>query len=455
MEPVMTSSQRSTVAEAPEPQISSLTTAPDKGRRSGAALEKWLMRRLLAAVGDPPLTFVLWNGEEIVPQSAVADDVVRVHVHDRSTVWRILLDPFFQFPEGYANGKVEIDGDLERAMCLFAHCAANASPTTTRWMTIFEAALHRAGRTTLAASKENIHHHYDIGNDFYKLWLDENLLYTCAYFEDPNASLEAAQIAKMDHVCRKVVLRPGETVIEAGCGWGGFALHMARHYGVRVRAYNISKEQVAEARSRAKAEGLDDRVEFILDDWRNITGRCDVFLSIGMLEHVGLKNYRQLGDVIDRVLSSNGRGLIHTIGRNRSEVLDPWIERRIFPGARPPALSEMGPIFEPHQLSILEVENLRMHYAQTLRHWLSRYEESIETVRRMYDTRFVRMWRMYLAGSVAAFDSGTLQLFQVAFARPRFNSLPLTRAHQYAHCRTGNGQPTSGPAQPELSWEQS
>ncbi|HXY36198.1 MAG TPA: cyclopropane-fatty-acyl-phospholipid synthase family protein [Planctomycetaceae bacterium] len=455
MEPVTISSQRTSIAESAGPQITSVTTPPREGRGSGAAIEKWLLRRLLAAVGNPPLAMVLWNGEEVAPESAFGEDVVRVHVHSRATLWRILLDPFFQFPESYANGKLEIDGDLERAMCLVARCAAQAPPVATRWLTYFEKALHWGSRTTLAASQKNIHHHYDIGNDFYQLWLDENLLYTCAYFEDPNASLEAAQIAKMDHVCRKVVLQPGETVIEAGCGWGGFALHMARHYGVRVRAYNISREQVNFARARAKAEGLDDRVEFILDDWRNITGNCDVFLSIGMLEHVGLKNYRRLGDVIDRALSPSGRGLIHTIGRNRHEVLDPWIERRIFPGAQPPSLSEMGPIFEPHQLSILEVENLRMHYAQTLRHWLSRYEESVETVRKNYDARFVRMWRMYLAGSVAAFDSGSLQLFQVLFARPRLNELPLTRAHQYTHLAAGGGQPgASQPVQPAVSWEE-
>jgi cyclopropane-fatty-acyl-phospholipid synthase len=454
MEPVTISSQESSVVEARGPQITSVTTSPKNSRKPSATFEARLLRRVLKAVGDPPLVMVLWNGEEVGPESACTEDVIRVHIRNRRTLWRILCDPFFQFPESYTTGNVEIDGDLERTMCLAAHAAANASPTTTRLMTLFEKALHWGGRTTLAASKKNIHHHYDIGNDFYRLWLDENLLYTCAYFEDPQATLEAAQIAKMDHVCRKVWLQPGETVIEAGCGWGGFALHMARHYGVRVRAYNISKEQVAEARARAKAEGLDDRVEFILDDWRNITGTCDVFLSIGMLEHVGLKNYRRLGDVIDRCLSPNGRGLIHTIGRNRPEVLDPWIERRIFPGARPPALSEMGAIFEPRQLSILEVENLRMHYAETLRHWLNRYEESVETVRKMYDTPFVRMWRMYLAGSIAAFDSGTLQLFQVLFARPRLNELPLTRSHLYTHLGTGDGSTAcSAPVERPLSWE--
>jgi cyclopropane-fatty-acyl-phospholipid synthase len=419
---------------------------------SGATIETWLLRRLLSAIGNPPLILVLWNGEEVATESAQRDGGIRIQVRDRATIWRILVDPFFQFPDAYANGKLDIDGDLERALCLIAHSSADA-PTATRWFMLIEKLLHWGGRTTLAASQKNIHHHYDIGNDFYRLWLDENLLYTCAYFEEPTASLEAAQIAKMDHVCRKVMLRAGESVIEAGCGWGGFALHMARNYGVRVKAYNISKEQVSEARRRAKAEGLDDRVEFILDDWRNIKGSCDVFMSIGMLEHVGLKNYRQLGDVIDRTLSPAGRGLIHSIGRNYPDVLDPWIERRIFPGAQPPTLAEMGPIFEPHQMSVLEVENLRLHYAETLRHWLARYEESIDRIRNMYDARFVRMWRMYLAGSIAAFEAGTLQLFQVLFARPNFNALPLTRAHQYGHLSSRDGQPARPDSVRPLSWD--
>src|SRR5690606_24874192 len=149
---------------------------------------------------------------------------------------------------------------------------------------------------SLRKSRDNVYHHYDIGNEFYRLWLDEQLAYTCAYFPEPEVSLEAAQVAKFDHVCRKLNLRPGERVVEAGCGWGALALHMAREYGVTVRAYNVSREQIAYARRRAQEEGLADRVEFVEDDWRNVTGRYDAFVSVGMLEHVGKHNYRKLGE---------------------------------------------------------------------------------------------------------------------------------------------------------------
>jgi cyclopropane-fatty-acyl-phospholipid synthase len=220
-------------------------------------------------------------------------------------------------------------------------------------------------------------------------------------------------------------------VVEAGCGWGSFALHMAQRYGARVRAFNISKEQIAFARERAREQGLTGRVEFIEDDYRNITGRYDVFASIGMLEHVGKENYPELGRVARRALASGGRGLIHSIGRNYPAPLQPWIEKRIFPGAYPPSIAEMMQIFEPSNLSVLDVENIRLHYALTLREWLARYETAVHRVRTMFDEFFVRMWRLYLAGSVAAFETGTLQLFQVLFTTPENNRIPLTREFMY------------------------
>jgi cyclopropane-fatty-acyl-phospholipid synthase len=227
-------------------------------------------------------------------------------------------------------------------------------------------------------------------------------------------------------------LRPGESVVEAGCGWGSLAIHMAQHYGVKVRAFNISHEQVAFARERAQREGLGSNVEFVEDDYRNISGKYDAFVSVGMLEHVGVENYPGLGRVISQCLGSVGRGLIHSIGRNHPAAMHPWIEKRIFPGAHPPSLGEMMQIFEPWNLSILDVENIRLHYARTLRHWLELYEGATERVAGMFDEKFVRMWRLYLAGSIAGFTTGTLQLFQVLFAPGVNNDVPWTRDYIYA-----------------------
>ncbi len=281
-------------------------------------------------------------------------------------------------------------------------------------------------------SRENVHHHYDLTSDFYQLWLDPQLVYTCAYFPTPSTTLEDAQIAKMDFICRKLQLQPGERVVEAGFGWGSLALHMARRYGVKVTAFNLSHEQTVFARQRARKEGLSNDVDFIEDDYRNISGRFDAFVSVGMLEHVGASHYTDLGSVINRSLSATGRGLIHFIGRDRPAPLSAWIKKRVFPGAYTPSLREVTQVFEPWDLSIRDVENLRMHYAKTLEHWLARFERSERQVSAMFDPKFVRTWRLYLAGSLVAFRVGTMQLFQITFARSDCQLLPWTRDHLYA-----------------------
>ncbi len=397
------------------------------GRVTG--LDRWLVRRMLQAVGNPPVSIRLWNGEEASPP--VERPVARVTLYDRMAMFKLILDPELHFGDLYSSGRVRLDGDLVRFLEVIytsIHDDADPSPLER----LIRRLGHRRIRNTPARARDNIHHHYDLGNAFYRLWLDrEQMQYTCAYFPDPEMTLEQAQTAKLHHICRKLRLRPGEEVVEAGCGWGGLALFMARHYGVRVTAYNISRAQVKYARQRAREEGLSDRVEYVLDDYRNITGRYDAFVSVGMLEHVGMRDYPTLGRVIQRCLKPEGRALIHTIGRNRPGPMNPWIERRIFPGARPPSLGQMMAILEPGEFSVQDVENLRLHYARTLRHWLDNFERHADRVEEMMDAAFVRAWRLYLAGSLAAFSSGQLQLFQVLFTPARNNDLPWSRAHLY------------------------
>jgi cyclopropane-fatty-acyl-phospholipid synthase len=379
-------------------------------------------------LGDPPLELVLWDGLRV--SSSDGEIVASVRMADRGVLFGLLRDAQLYFGDAFSDGRIEIEGDLVRFLEVVYLAGARAEPRKSA-LRALGGLLHRPHVNTLTGSRDNIHHHYDLGNDFYSLWLGRTMAYTCAYYPTDATTLDEAQEAKMHHVCRKLRLRPGETVIEAGFGWGTLALHMARHYGVKVRAFNISHEQVQYARSRAQAEGLSSQIEYVEDDYRNVSGRYDAFVSVGMLEHVGVENYRELGGVVRRSLGSNGRGLIHSIGRNRPARLNPWIERRIFPGACPPSLGQMMQIFEPWDLSILDVENLRLHYAQTLIHWLQQYEVQVDRVRGMFDEKFVRMWRLYLAGSIAAFTTGTLQLFQVVFAPSDNNAIPLTRAHLY------------------------
>jgi cyclopropane-fatty-acyl-phospholipid synthase len=338
----------------------------------------------------------------------------------------------------YAKQRIEVQGNLMDF--LEAVYRTWPWPNQSRIGKMLPAPFNDKKSNTISRARRNIQHHYDIGNDFYRLWLDKQMVYTCAYFPSQDMALEDAQLAKLDHVCRKLLLKPGEKVVEAGCGWGALSLHMARHYGVTVQAYNISKEQVAYARQRARAEGLDGQVEFIEDDYRNARGEFDAFVSVGMLEHVGLNHYQELGAVIDRCLKNSGRGLIHTIGLNYPRPMDAWAERHIFPGASPPSLTQMLQIFEPYDFSVLDVENLRLHYAKTIKHWLQRYEDNAERVAEMFDAAFVRAWRLYLAGSLTAFKTGSLQLFQVTFTRAGNNRIPWTRQYLYDPKHTSWGE---------------
>lgn len=391
------------------------------------AFDQWLVKKMLNAVGDPAISIVLWDGCELMTSPAPTSVLT---IHDRQALIFLLLDPEYYFGDLYSAGRVEVLGNftefLENIYLAIQQCSSKSI-----WHKLM-AWRHHPRANNLRGSHDNITHHYDLSNDFYKRWLDhEAMQYTCAYYAQEDMSLEHAQIAKLHHICRKLQLKPGDTVVEAGCGWGGLGLFMAKHYGVKVRAFNISHEQVVFARSKALEQGLANQVEYIEDDYRNIQGEYDVFVSVGMLEHVGAKHFRSMGKVIDRVLKANGRGLVHTIGRNSPGLMNSWIEKRIFPGAYPPSLREMMDIFEPYDLSVLDIENLRLHYAKTLGHWLERFEMHTDEIRQQFDEAFVRAWRLYLAGSIAAFNTGELQLFQVVFNRALSNDVPWSRAHLY------------------------
>jgi len=381
-------------------------------------LSQSLLRFAQKLAGDVPVRLAGDGAAEEPERPAIV-------VHDPRVLRALLLNPEVGFGDGYSDGQIDVEGDLVSFLeNAYRQPARFSSLVISRWLDWIQA-------NTLRGSRRNIHHHYDLSSDFYRLWLDRQMVYTCAYFPKADATLEDAQTAKMDLVCRKVWLRPEETVVEAGCGWGALALHMARHYGVRVKAFNISHEQIMFARERAKREGLSSRVEFIEDDCRNISGRFDAFVSVGMLEHLGSKNYLEFGRVIHRTIGDCGRGLLHFIGRNYPRAFSVWIRKRIFPGAYAPSLQEAMNVLEPQNFSVLHVENLRAHYAKTLEHWLSRFEQSYQAVVETFGPRFARMWRLYLAGSIAAFRVGGLQLFQVVFAGNKCTSRPLTWSNLY------------------------
>jgi cyclopropane-fatty-acyl-phospholipid synthase len=385
------------------------------------------LARFLAGV---PIRFVLWDGTEKVAARDLP--VASVIIRDRPTLVRLVWNPDLYFGEAYVDRRVDVEGDL---VGMLTAIARKLAPGAKRGLLT---RARRWGGGDMATATRNARHHYDVGNDFYQLWLDEELVYTCAYFATPELSLEDAQRAKLEYVARKPALQPGERVYEAGCGWGALALYLARTRGVIVRAWNVSHEQIVWARQRAQEEGLADRVEFIEGDYRSMDGGCDAFVSVGMLEHVGAAHYASLARVIGRTLDPrHGRGLLHFIGRNVPMPMSAWISRYIFPGAYIPALREvLEGVLEPEGLSVLDVENLRAHYAVTLAHWLERFEAAAAGVTAEFGEAFTRIWRLYLAQAQAGFRAGSLQLFQVTFARNADDRLPWTRARLYSASET-------------------
>lgn len=388
---------------------------PAASLRRAGRFDRWLVARLQRHISPAAVRLELWDGSS--PYEHAATPLGTVVIGDRRTLIGLALRPDLQFGESYMSGRLDVRGPLEPVV----EALTGLSQPEMTWLNRLSLTIPN----TLSASRRNVHSHYDLGNDFYQLWLDRDLVYTCAYYANARMSLDEAQSAKLDLVCRKLRLRAGERVVETGCGWGALALHMARHYGVRVRAFNISPEQLSFARERAAREGLEDRVEFIDDDYRNVSGQYDAFVSVGMLEHVGLQNLKAVADVLRRTIRPDGgRGLLHFIGRDVSHPLNTWIRRRIFPGGYTPTIAEVAThTLGPAGMSIIDIENLRLHYARTLSHWAERFALVKDRVRQSYGEEFQRAWELYLAGSQAAFATGWMQLFQILFV-PRGSAPP-------------------------------
>jgi cyclopropane-fatty-acyl-phospholipid synthase len=398
--------------------------------------ERRAIEMIMRAMGSPAVAIVLWDDRPTWEPDRPPVGTIRFA--DRRALWRFLVDPSHGVADGYVDGHVSFDGEL---IGLLAE-AYRASKDAPLGKILWRPKLWR-GRNGLARARANASHHYDLDHAFFAKWLDPRLVYTCAYFAESGMTLEQAQRAKLDYVCKKLDLRRGQRLVDAGSGWGALAIHAAQHYGVTVRAFNVSLEQTAYAQQRARELGLEGRIEFVSDDYRNMVGTCDAFASVGMLEHVGFQDYPSLRRVIDRCLAPDGRGLLHFIGRTRPTPMDRWIEREMFPGAYFPSLREMLEVLEPSDMAVLDVENLRLHYARTVELWLANFDRAADDIARMYDDRFVRRWRLYLAASAAAFRAGTCQLFQVTFARSENDAIPWTRAHLYrtetrAHSRVAD-----------------
>ncbi|EKF42914.1 SAM-dependent methyltransferase [Nitratireductor indicus] len=345
----------------------------------------------------------------------------------------IALDPMLAVPERYMDGEVDI---LKGDVLSFLHLAyTNMDEVQGQ---VFLLKLGEALRypfrrlqqwNTATRSKRNVHRHYDLSEDLYRLFLDEDLQYSCAYFETPEVPLEEAQRAKKRHIMAKLALEPGQKVLDIGSGWGGLGLDIARQFDANVLGVTLSEEQHRVSNARAKEQKLSERARFEIADYRSLKGPFDRIVSVGMFEHVGINHYRTYFNQCARLLADDGVMLLHTIGRSTGpSVTNAFIRKYIFPGGYIPSLSEMTPAIEKSGLIITDVEILRLHYAETLKHWQARFQKNRAKAVEIYDERFARMWEFYLAGSEASFRWQEMVVFQIQLTKKR-ETLPMTRGY--------------------------
>lgn len=359
---------------------------------------------------------------------------LHVHLHDMATVRHLVLNPELALGEAYMNGTLTIeDGNLQGFLGLIVDNRDDAPRIW--WQKLLpklRIALRRFSQNNVTLrSRRNVAHHYDLSDALYDMFLDADRQYSCAYFRDPTDSLEQAQANKKHHIARKLMIEPGMRVLDIGCGWGGMARTLARDYGARVLGITLSEQQHAYAKATALREGLADRVDYRLCDYRDVTGTFDRIVSVGMFEHVGLPYYDTYFKSIRERLSPDGIALVHTIGwTGAPDATNPWIAKYIFPGGYVPTMTEVMRAVETSRLWAADIETWRLHYAYTLRHWTERFEANEDKVRALYDDRFVRMWRFYLAACEQTFRHGRQAVFQFQLSRS-IDAVPLTRDYLY------------------------
>ncbi len=386
--------------------------------------------RRLVKIGNLKIT---GPGRKMLTFGDGSGEPVHLHIKTKHAERAITLDPNLGLPEAFMDEEVDfLEGDV---LGLLRIAYVNMGPAGydavwTRAVEGIRIAFRRLQQVnTHARSKRNVQRHYDLSGELYKLFLDEDMQYSCAYFERPDMTLEEAQLAKKRHIASKLKLMPGQTVLDIGSGWGGLGLYIARSFATDVLGVTLSTEQHAVSTQRVQAEGLENRVHFEIRDYRDLNERFDRIVSVGMFEHVGVNHYRTFFEKCATLLKPDGVMVLHSIGRFGVPCATAaFIRKYIFPGGYIPALSEVFPAIEKAGLMTTDVEILRLHYADTLKHWRERFLANRERARQIYDERFCRMWEFYLSGSEAAFRWQDMMVFQIQLTK-RNDVLPVTRGY--------------------------
>lgn len=384
-------------------------------------LEEKVFVSFLEKFQDYPFRAVI-NGTSY--QIGDGEPVFTVKFHKMIPLKELATSTSIALGEAYMDGTLEIEGDLYYALDHFLGQMGKFSTDENALKKLIHSSVSKKNQ------EKEVKSHYDIGNEFYKLWLDDTMSYSCGYFKNPENTLYQAQVNKVAYILKKLYLKEGMTLLDIGCGWGYLLIEAAKKYKVHGTGITLSKEQHEEFTRRIQAEGLEDYLTVYLMDYRDLPQMGEKFdrvVSVGMVEHVGRKNYQLFTDCVNQVLKDGGIYLLHFISALHEHPGDAWIKKYIFPGGVIPSLREMLHAMAEDNFHVMDVENLRLHYNRTLLCWRENYQKHIEEVRWMFDERFVRMWDLYLASCAATFHNGIIDLHQVLATKGINNDLPITR----------------------------
>lgn len=367
----------------------------------------------------------LWDGTSEVYGDGIAK--FKIILNEPIPKSDIIHDPSMAFGEGYMTKKLDIDGNIEEIIQSLYDNKESFLGSKHKFSNLIKIV-----KNNLKNSMENIKFHYDIGNDFYKLWLDDTMTYSCAYFKSKEDSLEKAQRNKVDHILKKLNLQEGETLLDIGCGWGELIITAAKMYKVKATGITLSTQQFEKVKQRIESESLSDLVDVKLIDYRELKDmKFDKIVSVGMLEHVGKEHLHEYFYVIKKLLNKKGLSLLHCITNNTDSGVNSWINKYIFPGGYVPSIQELISNMSELDFNIIDVENLRLHYAKTLECWYDNFQKALPEIRQSKDETFIRMWTLYLNSCAASFNSGNINLHQFLFSNGANNNLPWTREYMY------------------------